>query len=101
MIVLETPQPTGGGRFQMRARLASTLVGKPGTEELVGHARRIGLRPEWLRDRGTPTEHFLLFDAAIDRARAAGATDVTRDRFDTDVRDAKWRALNASLVGTR
>lgn len=55
----------------------STLIGVDGTAELLAFGRQIGLKESWLQERGDPREHFDLFDGAIERARAAGAVEVT------------------------
>jgi hypothetical protein len=54
----------------------SDLLGEAGTAELLAFGLRIGLQEAWLQNRGTPTEHFDLFDGAIPRARSAGAKEV-------------------------
>lgn len=77
MILFDGPRAAGFRRFQRTAHCMSDVVGDAGTIELLAFARRIGLKPQWLQKRGTPTEHFDLFDGAIDRARDAGAAEVT------------------------
>jgi hypothetical protein len=81
MIVIDTPRPVRFRRFQRTAHCASTLKGDEGTRELLAFALRVGLREDWLQHRGTPREHFDLFDAAIERAIAAGAVQVTPREF--------------------
>lgn len=61
--------------------MASTVPGEEGTAELLAFGRRIGLKAAWLQYRGTPKEHFDVFDGAIDRALAAGALEVSANEF--------------------
>ena len=57
--------------------MVSDLGGKAGTAELVAFARRIGLRPEWIQERGTPREHFDLVASRRSKALALGALETT------------------------
>jgi hypothetical protein len=77
MILFDTPRSAGFRRFKLTSHLMSDLIGSAGTAELDTFARSIGLRLGWRQNTGTETEHYDLFDGAIDRARAAGATEVS------------------------
>lgn len=77
MILHDVPRAAGFRRFKRTSHLMSDLLGDAGAAELLAFAKRIGLKSEWLQNPGTPTEHFDLFDGAIDRAVAAGSTEVT------------------------
>ena len=73
MILFDAPRPAGFRRFKLTAHMMSDLLGDEGTIELLRFTGRLGLKQSWLQNAGTPTEHFDLFDGAIDRARSAGA----------------------------
>lgn len=77
MIVHDTPRSTTFRFFTRTSHCSSTLPGDEGTAELLAFGRRIGLREAWLQNRGTETEHFDLFDGAIDRAVRAGSREIT------------------------
>lgn len=77
MIVFDTPRPVSFRDFQVTAHCSSDLFGEEGTRELLAFGARIGLRTSWLQQRGTETEHFDLFDGAIERARGAGAVEIS------------------------
>lgn len=77
MILFDHPRPVQFRRFRRTAHLMSDVPGAEGTRELLEFGHVIGLKPHWLQNAGTPTEHFDLFDAAIDRARLAGAVEVS------------------------
>lgn len=81
MLVFDRPRPVKFRRFTTTAHLGSTLPGAQGTEELVKFGRSIGLSAGWLQHPGEPQEHFDLFDGAIDRARDAGAQEITPREF--------------------
>lgn len=89
MIVFDTPRAVRFRRFRVTAHMASTLPGEAGTAELLAFGRRVGLRVEWLQHRGEPREHFDLFDAAIERARDAGAVEIAPRAFIVEVVRAK------------
>lgn len=76
MILIDPPSPVQFRAFRRASHCMSTLHGEAGTRELLAFGARIGLREDWLQKRGTPTEHFDLFDGAIERARQAGAVEV-------------------------
>lgn len=96
MIVFDTPRPVSFRHFQQTAHCASDLPGEAGTQELLTFGARIGLRASWLQKCGTETEHFDLFDGAIERARKAGATEIDPREFITRV----VRPKRAALRGT-
>lgn len=78
MILHDRPRPVRYRRFRRAAHLVSDLVERAeASAELLAFALRIGLRVEWRQNEGTPTEHFDLFDGAIDRAVTAGSVEVT------------------------
>lgn len=77
MILHDKPRPVRFKNFKTTAHMMSTLRGAPGTEELDAFASRIGLRPSWRQNSGTATEHYDLFDGAIERAVAAGSAQVS------------------------
>jgi len=81
MILFDTPRPTDFRRFTRTAHLGSTLPGAAGTTELLAFARRIRLEHSWLQFRGTPKEHFDVFDDRIEAARQAGAEEVSPKDF--------------------
>lgn len=58
--------------------MVSTIPGLPGRVELLGFARALGLRPEWLQKLGSEFEHFDVLGKKIDDALAAGARKVDR-----------------------
>ncbi len=78
----------------------STLLGAEGTTELLAFGARIGLKARWLQNRGEPTEHWDLFDGAIDRARrAGGAEEVTgRDLIERVVRPKRAARQAAEIT---
>lgn len=76
MILIDQPRDVEFRRFKRTAHMMSDLPGDEGSIELAAFAAKIGLRAAWLQNRGTPTEHFDLFDGAIQRAISAGATVV-------------------------
>ena len=92
MILFHPPAPVSFQRFKVHTHLSSDLPGEAGTEELLAFGRRIGLKAAWLQYRGHPKEHFDVFDGAIERARHAGAVEVSGAEFITRVVKAK-RAL--------
>ena len=77
MILFDTPRPVDFRRFTTTAHMMSDRIGEEGTRELLAFGARIGLWEHWIQRRGEPTEHFDLFDGAVDRARACGAVEVT------------------------
>jgi uncharacterized protein DUF4031 len=77
VIIFDTPRPCVFGRFRRTAHLMSTETGEAALLELDTFATSIGLRRSWRQKTGTEHEHFDLFDGAIERARAAGAVEVT------------------------
>jgi hypothetical protein len=77
MILFDRPRPVRFRRFKTTAHLMSDLLGQAGTDELDTFARKIGLKVQWRQSSGTAIEHYDLFDGAIERARAAGAVEVT------------------------
>lgn len=81
MIYLDKPRPAGFRSYKRTSHMASDLPGAAGTRELLEFATRIGLRGHWVQKPGEPTEHFDLFDAAIERARLAGAEQVSAREF--------------------
>lgn len=76
MILIDYPKPVQFRAYRRASHCMSTLAGQAGTDELVAFAIGIGLRPSWIQNQGEPTEHFDLFDGAIDRAIRAGVTVV-------------------------
>lgn len=76
MILIDNPSPVHFRTYRRASHCMSTLLGKAGTDELVAFVTGIGLRASWIQNPGEPTEHFDLFDSAIDRAIRAGATVV-------------------------
>lgn len=96
MIVYDRPRPCNFRGFERTAHMASTLPGADGTAELIAFARRIGLRAQWIQNKGGPREHFDLFDGAIERADKAGAVEVAPREFITRVVRAK-RSLRQIL----
>lgn len=95
MIVFDTPRTVQYRRFRRTAHMASTLIGKQGTAELLTFARSIGLRPQWIQKRGDPHEHFDLFDGKIAAATDAGAKQITPRQFIEQVVWPKRRAQEA------
>ncbi len=81
MILIHPPSSTTFRGFRTHTHMASTLPGEEGTAELLVFGKRIGLKAAWLQYRGTPKEHFDVFDGAIDRALAAGALEVHAHEF--------------------
>lgn len=73
MILMDHPRDVVFRRFRRTSHLMSDVLGETGTAELDRFARGIGLSVRWRQNSGEPTEHYDLFDAAIDRAIAAGA----------------------------
>jgi len=73
----DTPRVvTFRGKVRRTAHLMSTLTGPEATAELDAFAKSIGLRLWWRQNPGTATEHYDLFDGAIERAHDAGAVCV-------------------------
>lgn len=99
MIVFDTPRSTAYRHFRMTAHLGSTEPGEAGRQELLDFAGRIGLRARWLQAEGTPKEHFDLFDRRIDRARAAGAKEVTARDFVRQVVRPKRAGVRDAVAG--
>ncbi|HVF61659.1 MAG TPA: DUF4031 domain-containing protein [Thermoanaerobaculia bacterium] len=56
----------------------SDLPGEEGTRELVTFAKRLGLREEWIQDRGRRHQHFDLTAGKRAAAVRLGATQVDR-----------------------
>ena len=81
MIYFDKPRPAGFRSYKRTSHMSSDLPGADGTRELLEFATRIGLRGHWIQKPGEPTEHFDLFDAAIERARLAGAEQVSAREF--------------------
>lgn len=82
MIVMDTPrQVSFRGRTRLSCHLGSTYCGAAGTGELYVFALQLGLKRSWIQNLGKPTEHFDLFDGAIERARQQGAVEVTPRAF--------------------
>lgn len=77
MIYMDEPRPVTFRHFKRTSHLMSTLLGSEGTVELDAFAKRIGLKPAWRQSTAHPTEHYDLFDGAIERAVRAGAIVVT------------------------
>lgn len=92
MIVHDTPRPVSFRHFRRSSHCASTLPGAEGTAELLTFGARIGMREAWLQHRGTPREHFDLFDGVIARAVRAGSTEISPRDFVRDVVQAKRAA---------
>ncbi len=63
-------------RFTRHTHLISSLPGEAGTAELLAFGAMVGLKAEWLQERGTEKEHFDVFDSVIVRIRDAGANEV-------------------------
>lgn len=80
-ILFHPPGPVSFRHFKLHTHMSSDLSGEAGTQELLTFGRRIGLREPWLQDRGTPKEHFDVFDGAIERARRAGAVEVSNHDY--------------------
>lgn len=96
MIIFDTPKEYRfRGRRIRSSHLVSTLLGDVGTEQLLAFADQIGLRPQWLQNKGTPSEHFDLFNTKICAATKHGAQPVA-DRTLAAVLRQK-----ADAVGTR
>lgn len=77
MIVYDHPRVvTFRGKVRRTAHMASTLVGAAAREELDTFAVRIGLKTEWRQNSDKPTEHYDLFDGAIERAYTEGGVCV-------------------------
>ncbi|NOT72427.1 MAG: DUF4031 domain-containing protein [Hyphomicrobium sp.] len=82
MIYYDTPRPVRFmGLTRLSAHMGSDLVGEGGTRELDEFAAKIGLKAKWRQNSGTPTEHYDLFDAALDRARKHGAMCISPREF--------------------
>jgi hypothetical protein len=73
VILMDPARLVSFRHFKLTAHCMSTLVGTAGTAELLAFGQSIGLKDTWLQKRGDPQEHFDLFDAAILRAKLAGA----------------------------
>lgn len=95
MILFHPPSPVSFRRFKQHTHMSSDLPGEAGTAELLAFGRRIGLKAVWLQNRGEPKEHFDVFDGAIERARAAGAVEVSNAEFIERVVKAKRAAAKA------
>lgn len=85
MILHDTPRSTSFRRFSRTCHLMSDLIGEAGTAELDAFARRCGLLVIWRQNSGTETEHYDLFDEAIDHAIAHGSTEVSARELITRV----------------
>jgi hypothetical protein len=92
VILIDTPSPVRFRRFKRFSHCMSDLPGVDGTAELMAFGRRIGLKAEWIQKMGSETEHFDLFDGAIDRALAAGAVEVAPRELITRVVQPKRAA---------
>ncbi|HEY9014414.1 MAG TPA: DUF4031 domain-containing protein [Gemmatimonadales bacterium] len=67
-------------RGRPSCHLFSNLPGLAGSAELLSFAQRIGMKPSWVQNPGTPREHFDLVGSRIDAARRAGAVEVDFSR---------------------
>ena len=78
MILIDTPRQVRFRRFRRTAHMMSDLPSpSDATAELLSFADRIGLKANWIQNAGSATEHFDIFDGAIERAIAAGAVVVS------------------------
>lgn len=57
--------------------LISDIPGPGGEKELLEFGERIGLKPKWIQKPGTPFVHFDCMAGKIEKAKNAGATEVT------------------------
>lgn len=80
MILFDTPrEDTFRGRTVRTAHLVSDLADPIAARaELDAFAERLGLRRKWIQYPGQPKEHYDLFDSRIERAREAGAREVSQ-----------------------
>lgn len=90
MFYIDKPRPVKFRRFKRTAHLLCT----GSSAELLSFASSIGLKAEWLQKAGLPNEHFDLFDGAIDRARAAGAQQVSKRIIAELILDKRLRPWN-------
>lgn len=65
MILLEFPTRRHGGTKRKWSHMISDQAGQEGSRELAMMAARIGLKPEWLQDAGSPREHFDIYSKAM------------------------------------
>lgn len=77
MILIDTPRRVVFRAFQTGSHMVSTLAGEEGTAELVAFAAELGLRVDWLQNKGEPREHFDVFDGVYKRALQRGAKPVS------------------------
>jgi len=74
--IYHSPGPVKFRRFKLHTHLIADTH-----EELEAVARRLGLKPQWIQDAGTPKEHYDVFDGVIDRLPLAGAKEVSRNEW--------------------
>lgn len=77
MILIDTPRRVRFRHFGWTSHMMSDLP-DPGEarQELDSFAKKLGLRAAWIQKPGTETEHYDLFDGAIERALQSGAVKV-------------------------
>jgi hypothetical protein len=75
----------------LSARWSHLMSDEPSgaSNELVGFAVRLGLRPQWIQHPGTPKEHFDLTDAKRDLALRLGARAIGYGREGSALMEAK------------
>lgn len=93
MIVVDKVQ-NWGHRYGASCHMMSDVIGEEGQKELIAFAVRIGLKPNWLQNKGTETEHFDLFGSRIERALKAGAVQIDRNRLVEIVRSKRAARMN-------
>ena len=80
--------------------MVSDQLGEQGTRELIDFARRLGLRPQWIRNSGYRMEHFDLTEAKRAEAVKLGAREISSRQLveirrsrppkgDTPIQDAR------------
>lgn len=90
MIVFDHPLPWP--RFGLCAHLISTEPGIVGEVKLMDFAKSIGMNPVWIQEMGTPDEHFDIMRGMIEKARQAGAKEVSRKEMWAYIQDKRKMA---------
>jgi hypothetical protein len=76
-IYIDEPRSTNFKNYTITAHLISDV----GRGELLRFGEELGMREKWLHNKGTPKEHFDLFDAWIGFAMMQGAIKVSQKQF--------------------
>lgn len=84
-IFIDEPRETSFKNYTLTAH----LISDDGRRELLEFGRDLGMREQWLHNRGTPREHFDLFDAWIGFAMMNGARRVSRKRLVEIIREKR------------